>query len=54
LGGTTFHRTPSLPFTFFDIPKSRTLPGRFRLADFAVDVYVTLDGGIKEEAGDST
>ena len=33
---------------------SRTLLGRFRLADFGVDVEVTLDGGIKEEAGDST
>ena len=28
--------------------------GRFRLADVGVDVDVTLDGGMKEEAGDST
>ena len=52
--GTTLHRTPSLPFTFFVIPKSRTLLGRFRLADFGVDVEVTLDGGIAEEGWDST
>jgi hypothetical protein len=33
---------------------SRTLLGRFRLADVGADVEVTLDSGIKEEAGDST
>ena len=50
----TFHRTPSLPFTFFVIPKSKMLLRRFRLADFGVDVdvEVALDGGIKEEGWD--
>ena len=60
-GGTTFHRTPLLSLTFFVTPKSRRLAhgcsrrllGRFRLVDFGVDVEVTLDCGITEEAGDS-
>ena len=63
-GGTTAHSFPSAAFIFFVIPKSRTLVhgwsrtlrGRFRLADVGADVDVTLDrlSGMKDVAGDST
>ncbi len=37
-----------------NLQQKRFSQALLQLADFAVDVDVTLDGGIKEEAGDST